>query len=628
MHTIGVMIGNANSDYTIETLSGIYEAARQSGVNVVCFAGVQSSYFYKEFYDKKQQEDLGYQSTCIFDYDKLFNIDALIVAYSSMSIFMSDYELRELELRHSGTPIVYLENETEGNNSRYVYDDSKAGIKQLMNHLIKDHGYRKILFLSGPKDNYDAKERLSGYKEAMFEAGLPFDNTMIAYGKFNEDVEEHINRLLDLNPDADAICCANDLMALCSYPVIFKRKEMYDRALKIGDKEAIEKYRKYLIGESSEHSIAVTGYDNTPDTSNATPPLTTINQRPYINGYTALITAIGLIDDPKNTKSTKTVPNIILRQSCGCKFADKLEFPALEERYILYPEQYSATISEVLINIMIPIGLYDTVSDEAHKIIDAIILKNVKSYLGLSDERLNDESILADVKSLMESPIMKYVPVLTFLSAINDLFADVLCHVKKEPDREILIKASSKVSDYIYSCLYAKKREEHIKDKYRTWFMPLISREMEGNIETNKNVFRSIISKVNTLELGDVYLFLADEPIINKNSLSFECPDELRLVASSENGKVNVSEFDEAIIVSRDNVINNYINSDNQYAASVMTLYSGESHYGIIVAKSKPEDGVALYCMSVQISTTLKFLEMARKQAKLENELENLRNKT
>ena len=225
-------------------------------------------------------------------------------------------------------------------------------------------------------------------------------------------------------------------------------------------------------------------------------------------------------------------------------------------------------------------------------------------------------------------PIMKYVPVLTFLSAINDLFADVLCNVKKEPDREILIKASSKVSDYIYSCLYTKKREEHIKDKYRTWFMPLISREMEGNIETNKNVFRSIISKVNTLELGDVYLFLADEPIINKNSSSWECPDELRLVASSENGKVNVSEFDEAIIVSRDNVINNYINSDNQSAASVMTLYSGESHYGIIVAKSKPEDGVALYCMSVQISTALKFLEMARKQAKLENELENLRNKT
>ena len=47
MHTIGVMIGNANSDYTIETLSGIYEAARQSDVNVVCFTGVQSSYFYK-----------------------------------------------------------------------------------------------------------------------------------------------------------------------------------------------------------------------------------------------------------------------------------------------------------------------------------------------------------------------------------------------------------------------------------------------------------------------------------------------------------------------------------------------------------------------------------------------------
>ena len=41
MHTIGVMIGNANSDYTIETLSGIYEAARQldldsSTISKVC----------------------------------------------------------------------------------------------------------------------------------------------------------------------------------------------------------------------------------------------------------------------------------------------------------------------------------------------------------------------------------------------------------------------------------------------------------------------------------------------------------------------------------------------------------------------------------------------------------------
>ena len=628
MFTIGVMIGNANSDYTIETLLGIYEAARQIDANIVCFTGVQSSYFYKEFYEKEQQDDFGYQSTCVFDYDKLFNIDALIVAYSSMSIFMSDYELKELELRHAGIPIVYLESDKEGHNRRYVYDDSKAGIKLLMNHLIKEHGYRKILFLSGPKDNYDAKERLSGYKEAMFEAGLPFDNTMIAYGEFNENVEEHVNRLLDLHPDADAICCANDMMALCSYPVIFKRKEMYDKALKMGDKEAIEKYKKYLIGESNEHTIAITGYDNTPDTSNVEPPLSTINQSPYMNGYTALNTAISLIEDEENTRSTKTIPNIILRQSCGCKYTKNLEFPALEERYCLYPEQYSATISEILVNRMIPRGLYDTVSDEAHKIIDAIMLKNVKSYLGLSGERLNADSLLEDVKSLMDSPIMKYVPILTFLSAINDLFVNVLSNVKKEPEREILIKASSKVAEYIYSCLYSKKREEHIKDKYRTWFMPLISREMAGGIESNENIFRSIITKVSALELGDVYLLLTDEPIINKKSSRWECPDKLRLVASLENGKVSVSEFDEATVVSRDNVINNYINSDRQYAVSIMTLYSGESQYGIVVAKSKPEDGVALYCMSVQISTALKFIEMARKQVKIEKELENLRNKT
>lgn len=621
-YTIGVMIGNANSPHTIETLHGIREAAEKTGANIICFTGIHSSYFYKDYFEKEHKEDYDYQSTCVFDYDKLCHVDALIVSFGSMTVFMSERELKEFQRRILGTPTVYLETKTEGKNVRYLTEDNYAGMRLIMDHMIKFHGYQKILYLSGPKGNFDADERLRGYREAMIEAGFPLDKSMIAYGDFSENVETQINKLLDLNPDAEAIVCANDMMALASYNVINAREENYKKALKAGDKDGIEKYKKYEIGESSEHSVAITGFDNVPDAINVEPALTTIVQSPYSHGFMAVHTAISLIENESETESVMAVPKPIYRQSCGCKHTKHLEFPSIEDRYKLYPEQYAATAAEIFINGMIPVELSDAVSDEVYKVIYEIILKHVKNYIGISGKKLSSEEMFEDVKELLNGSVSKYVPRMTFVTSFNDFMVSLLKNAKRSKEREILVDAQAKISDYVYSKLFAETREDLMTYRHRTWFMPLISRDMANYLDSPKDMYYDAMIKIKTLGVGDAYIFVADETITHRKGERWECPKELKLVAKTEHDEVVSYDPDEAQVVSSENVINDIIKgNDVRYEASVLNLYSGEYQYGIMVAKVAPEDLLSLYCASIQISTALKYCETAREQRRAQKEL-------
>lgn len=624
--TLGVMIGNANSPHTIDTINGIREAASQAGANVICFTGVHSSFFYSDYSEKEQQEDYDYQSSCVFEYDKLCHVDALIVSYGSMTVFMSERKLKEFQRRIYGIPTVYLEGNIEDKLIKSINEDSYSGIRGIMDHMIKFHGYEKILYLSGPKGNFDADERLRGYKDAMIEAGLFVDKTMIAYGDFSENVESQINKLLDSNPDADAIVCANDLMAISAYPVIRKRENKYQKALREGDKDGIERYRKYEIGESTEHGVAITGYDNVSDASNVDPSLTTVVQNPYSHGFKAVKTALDLIDNPDSAESVKSVSKPILRRSCGCRNHASLEFPPIDERFKLYPEQYATTIAEIYTNGMLPVELNESVSEDVYKAVYTIVLKNVKRYLGIDSKEFSADDLLEDTKAFINGPISRYVPRMTFVTAFNDFVVGILRNAKRPKEREVLIDAEAKISDYVYSKLFSETRDELMAYRHRTWYMPLISRDMANSLDSIKDMYYNAMAKISSLGVGDAYIFVTDETIIHNRNEKWECPKELRLVAFSENDEVTAYELNEAPVITSENVINNYIsNKDGStYNASLLNLYSGEYQYGIIVAKIAPEDVLSLHSASVQISTALKYCEMAREQKKVLKELEHI----
>lgn len=624
--TIGVMIGNANSTHTIDTVKGIVDAAKNYDVNTISFIGVHSSYYYRDYFEKENQEDYDYQSSCIFDYDKLCQIDALIVSYGTMAVFMSERELKEFQRKISGIPTVYLENKVEGPNARYIMLDNYYGMKQIMKHLLEYHGYKNILYLSGPEGNLDADERLRAYKDAMGEANLNVSELMVEYGDFSDSVEAQVNSLLDKNPNAEALVCANDLMALTAYKVVKERAKLYEEACDASDKESMRRYKKHIVGSDSEFGIAITGYDNDSDSANVDPPLTTVEQTPYSYGYMAVKTALGLMSDPQNTKSNLCVPRLIVRQSCGCKSGGHLEFPDIDDRYRVHPELYAVKAAEIFTNGILSEVVNDSLVDEAYSAIYEIIINNMKRYYGIAEEIFTIDELLDDVKALLNSNVCAQVPPMAFIQAFNDLMSSILKNAIESDKKYLLIDVQSKITEYIYSKLFSDTKENLMMYRHRTWFMPLISRDMANNLDSLKDMYYSAMIKMNVLKSGDTYLLIADEPIRHGKSEKWQCPESLRLVAYSEGGQVTAYEPNEAPLVTKNNVINNFMESDDgsNYSASIVNLYSGEYQYGVIIAKTTPDEVLSLYCASLQISTALKYCEMARAQRRTQDELQHI----
>lgn len=163
----------------------------------------------------------------------------------------------------------------------------------IVEHLVRDHGYRSFTYLAGPHGNADARERRQAVYDVMKEYGISFDESRIAYGDFSSCVKEQVNLLLDCFPDMEAMICANDVMAETAYRECTRRGRIVGR------------------------DIAITGYDDWELAKTMNPPLTTVLQNAFDMGYVAVIGSAELCKG-KKCHSVVVPAKLRLRESCGC----------------------------------------------------------------------------------------------------------------------------------------------------------------------------------------------------------------------------------------------------------------------------------------------------------------------
>jgi LacI family transcriptional regulator len=76
-------------------------------------------------------------------------------------------------------------------------------------------GHRRIAYLAGILSFSSAQERLAGYREALANSGIPFDEDICGEGDWtNEAGEAFMLYLLEQSPRPTARVTANDLMAM------------------------------------------------------------------------------------------------------------------------------------------------------------------------------------------------------------------------------------------------------------------------------------------------------------------------------------------------------------------------------------------------------------------------------
>lgn len=187
-YTTGVMIGNAISPHIVELIEGIYRASADMQINVFFFLGIHSGYYYNLSKECSVDKDFDYQFNVVYDCQAFTRIDALIIEYGSLSLFLNKKEQKKFLKKFNSIPKVILEDRYTTPGTTSIISDNYNGMYTLVEHLIKDHGYRSFTYLAGPEGITDADER----KKAVLDA-FPHMEAMILFADL-----DHLKEINDI----------------------------------------------------------------------------------------------------------------------------------------------------------------------------------------------------------------------------------------------------------------------------------------------------------------------------------------------------------------------------------------------------------------------------------------------
>ncbi len=191
-------------------------------------------------------------------------------------------------------PYVFLGYNTGNTAACMVHTNDRDGAKQVTQYLLQN-GHQRIGLINGPTTGavLALQERFLGYLDALNEAGLTFDSTLMTYGNYSRRSGEVATRkLLTLDNPPTAIFAFNDRMAM-------------------GAIHAIQ-----AVNLKVPNDIAVVGFDNIPAAADFNPPLTTVCLSSRNIGQVATQLLFKLITGEMVTQREIVLPaELIIRQS-------------------------------------------------------------------------------------------------------------------------------------------------------------------------------------------------------------------------------------------------------------------------------------------------------------------------
>jgi LacI family transcriptional regulator len=270
-NTIGVLLPDLHGQFFSEIIRGIDQAARRRGLHLL-LTGVHGS---------AREAALAIRAL-------KGRVDGLLIMspYAD-SAFLADHSAED-------TPAVLINSPVRGHSHSSFCLDNRGGARDMVRHLAAV-GHRRIAFIAGPQDNFDATERLAGYCEAIRALG-PDVHEFVLPGDFSEESGARAaTRLLSLDERPDAVFAANDMMALGCL-----------RALADA-------------GVSVPGDVALAGFDDIPMARFVAPALTTVHVPMAELGERALDGVADAVAAPgrQPTSTEMVATELVVRASCG-----------------------------------------------------------------------------------------------------------------------------------------------------------------------------------------------------------------------------------------------------------------------------------------------------------------------
>lgn len=191
-----------------------------------------------------------------------------------------------------GSSMIVVDSEDEDRKIPSIYPDDEMAGYDATNRLIQA-GCGRIVYYGSSITNIAQRERLAGYRRALAEAGIPFDDALVVNVLESTNAAAEAARVFDeIKPDG--IFCFNDVRATFIY------EAARERGVRIGT------------------DVSVISIDNQPFITDVLKPsLTTLELPHYEMGFEAIRQLVAMIDDEAATESLARSEDSIRRSENG-----------------------------------------------------------------------------------------------------------------------------------------------------------------------------------------------------------------------------------------------------------------------------------------------------------------------
>ena len=272
-NTIGVIVPRLNSYFMSSVIAGIEKVVSEAGYNLVISQSLESG--------KKETVNI----------KTMFNtrVDGLLLSLAYDTEDASHLKI----ILDKNIPLVFFDRVFEHPLCTSVVIDNYAAGYAMTEHLLSQ-GCKRIAHITASQKRNVYAERLAGYKQALADWNIPFDEKLIFVNNLGETAcMEAIQSILQMDPLPDGIFSSNDSSAVICV------RELKKAGIRIPEQ------------------IAVAGFNNEPISTVIEPNLTTVNYPGQEMGEVCASILIRKLAKPENADLNRVVlrHKLIIRDS-------------------------------------------------------------------------------------------------------------------------------------------------------------------------------------------------------------------------------------------------------------------------------------------------------------------------
>ena len=572
--TIAVLGGSMTSAYQEGIMLGVNHVAEKKGYNVIGFCGgvLNSS------------EPLTLARDEVFNLVDMDLISGVISPFSSHTHLLDSQSAKEFVARFSSVPTINIGSHIDSCTN--IMTDYESGFNELFEHLYHVHGYRRIVFLRGPKKHASSDKRMEIYKRLLAKYDLPFDPDLVIYGNLNASTTTEIGKQFIKN-----------------------NTKPFDAVIAINDNQAVGFID--LLRESGirvPEDVAVIGSMDTLEGAFASPALTSIHEPLFALGRAAAIELIEQLEGKEPASDIYIPTTLMVRKSCGC------DSPLYHQT-----ENVLKTESQKPLN-----QDEDLIFKETESYIDnlvkrykgGIIKKEVASLLIEYRQAIYTkefETFLSSLQLRLEESL-KSEDIMLWLTLTSKLKLSTLRYIEFDDDREPLIALMTRLIEL-------KNNMEQVAIKYQRF-----------ESEYYLNYFRSVVNNLNStfdfssikkytvdvLQLSDLYISIFQD--VNAETV---IADSIVSVRDNETCDMETKSF----VANR--LIPNEISSyKKRFTLMVFPLSFRKIPFGFMVINLSNRKGTAFESLRAIISSALKNETLIQDLTKAEKRFSDIAHST